>query len=77
MQVARNKKNQDIEGYRGTQYLFILDSVTHKRQVLLMPRLARIVVPWMPHHVTQRGNRRQQTFFCDDDYRAYLALLPE
>jgi putative transposase len=28
----------------------------------------------MPHHVTQRGNRRQQTFFCDDDYRAYLDL---
>ena len=27
--------------------------------------------------MTQRGNRRQQTFFCDDDYRAYLALLGE
>jgi len=25
------------------------------------------VVPGMPHHVTQRGNRRQQTFFCEDD----------
>ena len=42
-----------------------------------MARLARIVVPGMPHHVTQRGNRRQQTFFCDDDYRAYLSLLVE
>jgi len=31
----------------------------------------------MPHHVTQRGNRRQQTFFCDDDYRAYLELMAE
>jgi putative transposase len=29
----------------------------------------------MPHHVTQRGNRRQQTFFCADDYRAYLDLM--
>ena len=29
----------------------------------------------MPHHVTQRGNRRQQTFFGDGDYRAYLGLL--
>ncbi|HAY27735.1 MAG TPA: hypothetical protein DCY47_09595 [Candidatus Accumulibacter sp.] len=28
-----------------------------------------------PHHVTQRGNRRQQTFFCDDDYREYVRLL--
>ncbi len=31
----------------------------------------------MPHHVTQRGNRRQETFFCDDDYQAYLDLIAE
>ena len=31
----------------------------------------------MPHHVTQRGNRRQQTFFCDDDYFSYLDLIGE
>jgi putative transposase len=42
-----------------------------------MARLARVVVPNCPHHVIQRGNRRQQTFFCDDDYRAYLDLLHE
>ena len=42
-----------------------------------MPRIARVVVPRYPHHVTQRGNRRQQTFFCDDDYRAYLRLMAE
>ena len=42
-----------------------------------MARLARVVVPNRPHHITQRGNRRQQTFFCDDDYRAYLDLLVE
>ena len=42
-----------------------------------MGRIARVVVPNRPHHVTQRGNRRMQTFFCDDDYRAYLALLIE
>jgi putative transposase len=29
----------------------------------------------MPHLLTQRGNRRQKTFFTDDDYRAYLELL--
>jgi len=40
-----------------------------------MVRLARVVVPGVAHHVTQRGNRRQQTFFQEDDYRAYLALL--
>ena len=40
-----------------------------------MPRLARVVIPSIPHHVTQRGNRRQQTFFCDEDYQAYLDLM--
>ncbi len=42
-----------------------------------MARLARVVVPGYPHHVTQRGNRRQPTFFSDEDYEAYLALMAE
>ncbi len=42
-----------------------------------MARLARLVVPGMPHHFTQRGNRRQQTFFNDGDYAAYLTLMAE
>ena len=42
-----------------------------------MPRIARIVAPGLPHHITQRGNRRMQTFFCDEDYREYLALLAD
>jgi len=35
-----------------------------------MARIARIVVPQYPHHITQRGNRRQQTFFLEEDYQA-------
>ena len=42
-----------------------------------MARLARVVVPGYPHHITQRGNRRQQTFFCDEDYQEYIALMSE
>jgi len=42
-----------------------------------MARLARVVAPGMPHHVTQRGNRRQRTFFCDDDYAAYVELMAD
>ena len=38
---------------------------------------ARIVIPGLPHHVTQRGTRRLDTFFSDADYRVYLALLAE
>lgn len=40
-----------------------------------MPRTARLVVPEIPHHVTQRGNRCQHTFFGEEDYRRYLKLL--
>ena len=42
-----------------------------------MARLARVVIPDVAHHVTQRGNRRQPVFFSDDDRRAYLALVAE
>ena len=37
--------------------------------------MARVVIPNCPHHVTQRGNRREDVFFCDDDRITYLALL--
>ncbi|OQB75997.1 MAG: Transposase IS200 like protein [Planctomycetes bacterium ADurb.Bin126] len=42
-----------------------------------MPRIARVVVPGMPHHVTQRGNRRANVFFDDGDRRRYLLLLED
>jgi putative transposase len=40
-----------------------------------MARLARVVAAGLPHHVTQRGNRRQPVFFGDGDYETYLRLL--
>ena len=42
-----------------------------------MARLPRIVIPGYPHHVTQRGNRRAQTFFEDGDYALYESLLTD
>jgi len=42
-----------------------------------MARIARAVAPGFPHYVTQRGNRRQQAFFNDEDYQAYLNLMSE
>ena len=42
-----------------------------------MPRVARIVIPDVPHHVAQRGNNRQDVFFTTDDRRAYLDILRE
>lgn len=42
-----------------------------------MSRLARIDLPDIPYHVTQRGNRRQLVFFQEEDRRVYLQLLKE
>jgi putative transposase len=42
-----------------------------------MARLARIVAPGLPHYITQRGNRDEQTFFCDEDYLTYIELMSE
>lgn len=40
-----------------------------------MPRIARVVVPGLPHHVTQRGNRRAPIFFQPGDQEIYRGLL--
>ena len=40
-----------------------------------MPRLPRIVVPGVPHHVTQRGIRKKRTFFDALDYLTYVELV--
>jgi putative transposase len=42
-----------------------------------MARIARVAVPGMPHNATQRCDRRLQTFFGQDDYRAYLDVMAE
>ena len=42
-----------------------------------MARMGRIVAPLMPHHVVQRGNRRQEVFFGEEDRIVYLRILQE
>jgi len=39
--------------------------------------MARVITPGCPRHITQRGNRRQRTFFHDDDYQTYIRLMAE
>jgi len=43
--------------------------------VITISRIPRVVIPDCPHHIVQRGNRRQRVFFHDDDRRYYLHLL--
>jgi REP-associated tyrosine transposase len=42
-----------------------------------MPRLARTVFAGVPHHITQRGNRREDIFHSDEDRKIYLSWLGE
>src|SRR5260370_24816381 len=42
-----------------------------------MSRIGRFVVPDLPHHVTQRGNRREPVFCAGADYALYRDLLHE
>ena len=40
-----------------------------------MPRIARVCAEGYPHHITQRGNNKEKTFFDDEDKRFYLDVL--
>jgi putative transposase len=42
-----------------------------------MARLARVIAPGLPHHVTQRGNRRQPIFLAPGDQEIYRDILAE
>ena len=42
-----------------------------------MARFPRLVIPGLPHHVTQRGNGRQPTFFEEADYALYVDLFAQ
>ena len=44
---------------------------------LSMARIARYVVPDLPHHVTRRGNRPDCVFFEEGDYALYRDWLGE
>jgi putative transposase len=54
-----------------------LDRLPQRKYDRFMPRVARVVIPEIPHHVTQRGNNRQDVFFVKDDRRVYLDILRE
>ena len=60
----------------GTVYIF-LDIDYFNFYFYAMARIARVVVPEVPHHITQRGNRRMKVFFSDDDYQLYIDLMSE
>ena len=44
-------------------------------EVLTMPRLARVVIADVAHHVTQRGNGRQFLLASDTERLVYMDML--
>ena len=61
----------------GTVTYFDVDRSGGRGILADMPRTARIVVPEVSYHITQRGNNKQDVFFVDDDQRVYLEILKE
>ena len=59
-----------IHGLSGTA-----SQLWHTGAPSTMPRMARVVAEAVPHHITQRGNNRQDTFFLPDDRSFYLETL--
>lgn len=39
------------------------------------PRIARICAEGYPHHITQRGNNKENVFFDEEDREFYLDIL--
>jgi putative transposase len=54
---------------------FFLDVRSGEYYTFFMPRISRIVLPGVPHHITHRGNRRQGIFCSDKDRKRYLYWL--
>jgi REP element-mobilizing transposase RayT len=61
-----------LRARRVTVTAYFFPNVSNGR---IMARIARLVVPGIAHHVTQRGNRRERTFFGDADRRLYRDWL--
>jgi Transposase IS200 like len=66
--MARNRNYGDT-----TVFTKLRDRIKLRR----MSRIARVVVPDLPHHVTQRGNRGERVFLEDGDYALYRDWLAE
>ena len=61
----------------GTYPIIFVDIYRISCYLVAMPRSSRIVIEGCAHHVTQRGNNREDVFFVDDDRRVFLMLLAD
>jgi REP element-mobilizing transposase RayT len=73
LRTRRSKKSKNrcltpiFSGFSGARNLSL-------NALAFVARPPRVVIPHIPHHITQRGNYRQKTFLADHDYQFYLDL---
>jgi len=63
--------------YSGDISLIFLDIPRFVPYTLLMARLARVIAPGYPHHVTQRGVRSLSIFRNNEDRKMYLEFMAQ
>jgi hypothetical protein len=81
--IARKKESKTIVNCRldcsllkgGVPFDILFDIMV--LDFMSMPSIARTVFANLPHHITQRGNRREPVFFKDEDRIFYLSLLKD
>jgi hypothetical protein len=64
----------------GSDYKYQISEENSRRQLILMPGLARLDAPGILHRVIGRGIKRKRVFFNDMDRREFidrLAVLAE
>lgn len=54
---------------------FLFTTLLYCSKIQNMPRIARVVVPDYPHHITQRGTNKSAIFLDDEDRRCFLQYL--
>ena len=64
-------------GKLGQSPIFLLTRAGCGCRLRAMPRMARAIAVGCAHHITQRGNNRQDVFFVDQDREVYLQILQE
>ncbi len=65
------KPNENRENSGHSPYLHCYVNI--ERYYYTHARIARIIAPGYPHHITQRGNNRAMVFFDDEDRQTYLS----
>jgi hypothetical protein len=77
VEVLTLTANQQVTGgYPGKRgQTHFREKISGNRPIIRLPRRSRVIVPGIAHHITQRGNDRQDRFHTPEDRPLYIDLL--